>query len=462
MYSKLLATPSVFFKLLNLLGIDRSILYTTTTRVIQGAGGVITVLFIAKYLSGIEQGFYYTFASLMGIQIFFELGLGGIITQYVAHENTHLIWNNNQEVKGNIYHISRLASLFRFCLKWYSLFALFLLVVLSVTGTIYFSIYSNSETPVNWFLPWVLLCIGTTLNFLVAPFSSFLEGLGKIKEIAQYRFWTQFATLAITWSGLLWGAKLYVGGIATITGALMFAGYLFLSHHRQTIKTLLGINIIEKVHYRTEIFPYQWKIALSWISGYFIFQLFNPVLFAKEGATVAGQMGMSLAILNAILSLSFSWITTKVPTLSGFIAQKDYRSLDKLFNRTIIQSSVINLFASLIMFIAVFTIRHFQIKMAGKSLGDILLPPLPMMFMMISVLFNHITGALAVYLRCHKQEPMLIQIIVVATLCTLSTFFIVDYFGLVGMTLSYMLLCLIGLVWGYLIFMDCKHKWHIK
>ena len=37
--------------------------------------------------------------------------------------------------------------------------------------------------------------------------------------------------------------------------------------------------------------------------GYFIFQLFNPVLFATEGAVVAGQMGMTLAALNGIKHL---------------------------------------------------------------------------------------------------------------------------------------------------------------
>ncbi|MFK2504393.1 hypothetical protein ACIXPB_19920, partial [Bacteroides fragilis] len=87
--------------------------------------------------------------------------------------------------------------------------------------------------------------------------------------------------------------------------------------------------------YKTEIFPYQWKIALSWISGYFIFQLFNPVLFATEGAVIAGQMGMTLAALNGIQSLSLSWMTTKIPLYSGLIAQKQYRQLDIIFNRTL-------------------------------------------------------------------------------------------------------------------------------
>ena len=55
-----------------------------------------------------------------------------------------------------------------------------------------------------------------------------------------------------------------------------------------------------------EIFPFQWKIALSWISGYLIFQLFNPVLFATEGSKIAGQMGMTMVAISGISSISIS------------------------------------------------------------------------------------------------------------------------------------------------------------
>jgi len=63
----------------------------------------------------------------------------------------------------------------------------------------------------------------------------------------------------------------------------------------------------------------------------------------SEGPVVAGQMGMTLAALNGILSLSLAWITTKVPLFSGLIAQENYSKLDYIFNKTLKQSSLINL-----------------------------------------------------------------------------------------------------------------------
>lgn len=107
---------------------------------------------------------------------------------------------------------------------------------------------------------------------------------------------------------------------------------------------------------------------MSWISGYFIFQLFNPVLFATEGAVIAGQMGMTLAALNGIQSLSLSWMTTKIPLYSGLIAQKQYRQLDIIFNRTLRQSVFINGVALFSMFIMIYFIRYYHFIIGGLDL----------------------------------------------------------------------------------------------
>ena len=72
------------------IGMDKSIAYSSGARVIQGFTGVASVFFITSFLTGVEQGFYYTFGSILALQVFFELGLTGIMTQYVAHEVSHL------------------------------------------------------------------------------------------------------------------------------------------------------------------------------------------------------------------------------------------------------------------------------------------------------------------------------------------------------------------------------------
>jgi len=448
----------VLRKIAKKIGIDEAIFFTSSARIAQGLGSVVSVLFVAHYLTGIEQGFYFTFASILAIQVFFELGLNGIITQYVAHEASHL-YLNGDKYEGEDKFLSRMASLLHFCVKWYGILATGLLVILSATGYVFFSHFYRAEAPVDWLLPWFLLSIGTTLFFMLSPFIAYIEGLGKVKEVAQIRLGQQLITMFVIWTGLFLGFKLYVGGVGTLIGVCVLTYFIF-RKFSSLLCNIYSIKITEKVSYRNEIFPFQWKIALSWVSGYFIFQLFNPVLFATEGAIVAGQMGMTLTALNAILGFTLSWVITKVPTFSGFIAQKKYHQLDTLFNRTLLQSSWINATFLIGMFLVIFTIRYFNIEIGGKNFGDRFLPYFSMLMMMLSILLNHIIASLATYLRCHKREPMMIVSITIGILCSLSTIFLGQYFGVMGMTTGYLILTLIGFIWTYFIFLTNKRKWH--
>lgn len=446
-------------KIANKFGFDKAIIFTSSASIIGSLGSIISMILVVKYITGVEQGFYYTFGSIVAIQVFFELGLNGIITQYVAHEVSNLKWENEDFLKGESKYLSRLSSLLHFSIKWYLFFATILLIALIAIGLIFFSRYDTTNGAVSWITPWILLAIGTAINLILSPLIAFIQGLGKVKEVAKIQLIQQIFRLSIVWCGLILGAKLYVLGLGSLIGAFIFI-ILILSKYRKLIINIWRIFIIEKVDYRNEIFPYQWKIALSWVSGYFIFQLFNPVLFATEGAIVAGQMGMTLAALGGILSLSFAWISTKIPLYSGLIAQKNYLQLDQSFNKTLKQSAFINFSALLFMVLIIFLIRLFNIEISGKPLGNRFLNYIPMFFMMVPVFLNQIVGSWATYLRCHKKEPFLINSIAAGILCSLSAVFLGKYFGIMGLTFGYCLITVTMFPWAYYIFKTKKKEWH--
>lgn len=443
------------------IGIDGAIAFTILSRVIQAGGGVITLLFVAKYLTKVEQGYYYTFGSILAIQIFFELGLSNIITQFVAHENANLIWNNHTSYKGSQESGSRLASLLRFTVKWFSVIALLLFFGLLVAGYIFFNKFGKDNTDINWYIPWVILSITTSLSLMVSPILAFFEGLGRVKEVAKIRMIQQTFQLFFVLLFLTLGFKLFSTPLAAILAFFIVPMWILLGTKMTLLRFIWSKLDKWEVNYRYEIFPYQWKIALSWISGYFIFQLFNPVLFATEGAVVAGQMGMTLIILNAIMIFTLSWITTKVPIFSGLIAKKDFIELDNLFNKTLLQSAVLNAFGLIIFFLLIFFLRYFEIKIDGKNFADRFLPSLPMFFMIIPIFLNHIINAWATYLRCHKKEPMLLASVVMGILCSLSTLILGTHFGVKGMTLGYMTLTIIAFIWTFIIFKTKKKEWHL-
>ena len=440
----------------NKIGIDGAIFYTILSRILQAGGGVLSIFFIAKYLTKVEQGYYYTFGSILAIQIFFELGLSNIITQFVAHEKAHLNWDSDTDLVGDEISLSRLSSLLQFSIKWFLVIAFILTIALLLCGYLFFNSYGDYDSKVEWQSPWIILSILTAGNLIMSPILAFLEGLGKVREVAKMRLFQQIVILVCLFSFLALGFKLFSSPLAAIFGAIIPPCMIYFSSKK---KLLLNIWIElreSKVDYKGEILPYQWRIALSWMSGYFIFQLFNPVVFATDGAEVAGQMGMTLAALNGVLSLSMSWINTKVPVFSDYIAKKDYKNLDIIFNKTVIQSTLICFIFLFILNILIFILQYY-----GFSSGDRFLSFFLVSFLSLATLINQFVAALATYLRCHKKEPFLINSIVGGIMIASSTLLFGNFFGIKGIILGYTFFSIfIGLFWGSYIFRTKKQQWH--
>ena len=441
------------------IGMDKAIAYSSGSRIIQGLTGVLSVFFITTFLTGVEQGFYCTFGSILALQVFFELGLTGIMTQYVAHEASHLQLNAEQQYEGEEKYVSRLASLVHFCVKWYVVLAVIVLLFLLIVGYVFFSHYGENHTDVSWKLPWVLICIATAINIFQSPFISIFMGVGKVKEMSKIGFWQQII-VPINWIGLAAGLNLYVLGIASLLSILIWQSFVWKTGLARIVVNLWNTRITERVSYMKEIFPYQWKIALSWVSGYFIFQLFNPVLFVTEGAVVAGQMGMTLQALNSIQAFSMSWLNTKVPLYSKLIALKDYLQLDTIFNITLRQMVSVCVVLMASFFLVIWLINLTQLQFNGHVLADRFLPYIPMLLLMISIYINQYINSWATYLRCHKQEPYLIPSICGGVADGLSTLILGNMFGLYGMTIGYCVLTCLFCPWAYWIYKTKKTEWH--
>ncbi len=447
---------SLIKKVAGKVGIDGAIGFTLLARIVQAGGGLITLALIAIFLSKEQQGYYYTFGSIVAVQVFFELGLNGIITQYVAHEIVHLQWESRTKLSGSEVFLSRLASILHFCIKIFGVISIILFVILTISGFVFFTKYQKSTEIVQWKLPWILLSFSTSLMLTINPVLAFLEGLGKVKEVAKIRLLQQSANIFCIALVFILHGSLFALGMGSFISFLILSGSIFFTYRKTLLLFIYQSEGKSKVDYWKEIFPYQWKIALSWVSGYFIFQLFNPVLFATEGAVVAGKMGMTLQALNGISSLSMSWINTKIPLMSSLVAEKKFKKLDAVFNKTIIQLSGISFILISFFIIAVIDLNYFKIVV-----GQRFLPLLPLVLLCMVTFVNQFVFSWATYLRCHKQEPFLINSIVMGIMCGLSTLLLGKSFGLMGIVLGYFSITIfIGLPWSYNLFKSKKLEWH--
>ena len=442
-------------------GIDKSIAYSSAGNIIGAFSNFLILFLVSLYLTKEEQGYYFTFGSILAIQSFFDLGLTGIMTQYVAHEQAHLVWDEDGiSMVGEDKYKSRLSYLLFFCVKWYAIVATLFMITLIIAGIVFFTHYGTNDN-VSWSFPWILVSIGTGVNLFLAPIMAIITGLGLVKEVMRIRFYKILLIPTISCIGLILGWNLYVLGIAAVLTAVYNICQISFSRLGAILRNIWRESITERVSYMKEIFPYQWKIALSWISGYFIFQLFNPVLFATEGATVAGQMGMSIQVLSGIGGLAMAWINTKVPLFSNLIELKKYKELDAVFYRTLKQELLVCLSLLVFFYILASYISYTHLSIGDTVLSERILPMLPLLLMILPLFANQFTFSFATYLRCHKQEPYLIMSVTMGILTMLSTLILGNYFGLYGICFGYCSLILfINTPWAYITYKNKKTEWH--
>ncbi|MHB1022594.1 MAG: polysaccharide biosynthesis protein [Acidobacteriaceae bacterium] len=439
------------------LGLDRAIIFTVLARGWLSFAGLVTVFLIAHFLTLAEQGYYYTFGSLVALQIVFELGFSFVILQMASHETAHLVISSDGQITGDPVSHARLASVLQKSIRWYSIAALLMLATLIPAGFYFFSTHAHGDQSVAWRFPWCLVVIAATLTFQIDPIFSFLEGCGYVSHVARTRFAQAFLGSLLAWAALLTHHGLFAPAMM-ITGQAI-AGGCWLFSRRRLILSLLGHTAgPHKIKWGTEVWPFQWRIAVSWLCGYFIFQLFNPVLFAYWGPAAAGQMGMSLNISNALMSIAIAWINTKSAPFGTMVARKEYEKLDHVFFTSVSQALVVVVVGALAVWSAARYLSSRNMKFSHR-----LLDPLPFGILLITMILNIVVSSEALYLRAHKQEKFLLNSVVGAILVGSSTFVFGKRFGATGMVIGYLAVTtVVGVGYGAYTFLKYRRIWHAE
>lgn len=444
-------------RLYRIIGIDRAIAFTILARGWSSLAGLITLALIARFLSPAEQGYYYTFGSLIALQIVFELGFSFVVLQMASHERAHLTISSDNVISGDSIAHDRLASVFQKTLRWYTTAAALLAVFLITAGARFFSAHQHVNEGVSWHIPWYSAAFAATLTFQLDPLLSFMEGCGFVANIARLRL-----AQAMTGSALAWLTLVAHHGL--FAPAMIMTGYagvaiLWLYRRRNLLLSLLRRNPGDnRIHWKTEVWSFQWRIAVSWLCGYFIFQLYNPVLFAYKGAVAAGQMGMALSIANALSTIAVSWVNTKAAPFGVLIARKDFVQLDLRFFKAARQSLAVCVLGSLTVWIGVLYLNMLHSRLALR-----ILDPTSLGILFVITTLNIVIAAEALYLRAHKQEKLLVPSVLGALLISTSAYYLGRSYGALGMVAGSLLVSLlVGIPMATYTFVKYRRLWHAQ
>lgn len=448
-----LVQVSLLRKLLHKIDVDRSVFFGLVAKIWGMATGPVTALLLAKYFSPVLQGYYYTFSTLLALQVFVELGLGTVIVQFASHEWSRLSLNSSGEICGDETALSRLASLAQLAMKWYLVAAVVIFVGLSICGYLFF--INSPDQNVPWKAQWFVLCLLTGVTVCLVPVWSLLEGCNQVSRLYTFRFYQGLCSSLFVWVAIVIGLKLWVPTVLSIVG-IIAAVFFVKCYYARFFKTLLMHKLtVDTIQWRRDILPMQWKIALSWLSGYFVFSLFTPVLFKYHGPVIAGQFGMTWTMIGAIGGIAGAWLAPKVPQFGILIARREFEALDRLFWRVTGIVSTVILILSIGCLSFVYALNIFY-----PSFGNRLLALLPVGIFLGAQALVYFSLPFSSYLRAHRQEPLLLLSLIAGILTAISTITLGIKYSVNGMAIGYLIVNLILIPCVIVTWSRCRKIWH--
>lgn len=423
-------------RILSKFELDKSVLYSLFSKIWMIFSGSFTMSLIVYHFTKSQQGFYYTFASLLALQTFVEMGLGFVIQQFSSHEWPKLTYTKGIGVKGENDSISRLSSIANISMIWYLLAGIFAFSILIIVGSIFF--YNSTHTFTGWFMPWLFLSFFSSLNLILTPIWSILEGCNQVQKLYGFRLLQGMLSNFFVWISIFLGLNLWSLVISSCTSFIAAIFFIYFEYRFFIIDLFFKKYIGPRINWKKDMLSMQWRVAISWLSGYFSFNLFTPLLFKFQGSEVAGQFGMSWSIVSIICNLGLAWFSPKVPPLAMLVSENKFIELDIKFFKILKLMSLITITISICFLSVIIFSNYININILNKIINRLL--PIPTLIILITAQFiNILSVPFSTYMRMHKKEPVMFLSVTQAILISISVYVTCKFFNINAMSLAFLL-----------------------
>ncbi len=356
-----------------------------SARATQGAAMGLGAVLVIWQTSPIDQGFYFAFISFGILLQLCDFGLSYASLQSASH----LVATSR---------IAALPALAALALRINAVVTSLAAIVVAVLGWWVFA-RTPGDAIVAWTAPWLVFVVGVAANHLTAPYIFLVEGGVSVTRAWRFRLIQEVlsgsALLVVLTSGLgLWSLVAYYWTRCLLTVAWMRWGPL--------LRVDAGSEPFTLRRWRTELWPFQWRVGLSAISSYLVFQAFGPVLFALHGPAEAGRFSLSLSMMNAIVMVTTAWPISQAAHFGILLGRRQGRDLSLRWTRLLMQSTAFAALGSLVTIVAFIALRRWAPDAMGRFAG-----PTTTGLLIASAVAHHVIACIAVVLRSERRDPLL-------------------------------------------------------
>ena len=372
---------------------DGAFVSTALLRMSSSLTGLVSAWAIIVYLTPEQQGYWYTFMSLLAIAAFAELGAGQILLRFVAHEVGH------REGELTPQGLLRLRALFAFSLKWGGAVSLVSALIAYPLGVCWFG-FRAADTGVGGGGPWALAAVACIPMLLLGFLNAFFEGWQRVTVTNASRLCAAWVTLGATLAAFVSGLGLWAFGIGRLAG----------SGGGMVVTALLQKSLIREhsllspapgaFAWKTEFLPLQTRYALTWVTGILVNSFYAPVIFRMVGAEAAGKFGMTISVVAILGAIASALVGARQARMAALAGKGDVAGLAAMFRPVLLLSIMAYGAGSA----ALALVLWLQPGVLDRYVGR-LLPPADMALATVAGFFWLLITLFTTCVRSFNQEP---------------------------------------------------------
>jgi len=380
-------------------------------RILIGIIGFINLLLFHIKLDAIDFGMYQTMINILGLHIFFDIGLSAIILPLGLRLYS-------EKSLDKFYSFIKTCILMSICSS--ILFLLLYFIGKNILST------NNLHRYVLIDNIWLaLVFIGAILIFINTLLITF-EVIGEIKYVYRIRIISLFVSFIVCGICLLCGLGInsyLFYQLATLI-VMIIGIYKYLNKIFKLVQIYDHIKLDE---WMKKAWPLQWRGLIGLFSGYALVMVHIPIAYMNINAIVAGKLGLSIVIINTISSVSLSLVISKMPELISL----------NLANNTIKMNIFIE---SLIMYVLGNIILIILIIWYEEEASRSLLPINELIILCIAMLGYHLVTLVALFARVKSKDPISLIQLIVACISVFISYFSSIEIGSIGILLGLLIL----------------------
>lgn len=415
------------------LGLDARVVSGLAARLLPMSAGPISSFITVWSLTKELQGLFYLFASLVALRSLFELGAGTSVIQVAAHARRHGV-----AAEASPLDPAFVATVNRWMLRVASIFG-----VVTAAGGSAFLIYQGHgdwQTLSSW-----LAYLGVS----VFQFSSegrwgLLEGADRMVIANRLRLRNALIQYGVQWAMLLMGAGLF-SFVAASLAAYLSQELAFHRAHPWLYAKAPEQTAEKLAHFRTELVTLIKRASQTYLTGYFVFQIQQPICFHLLGADGSARLGFTQTIGMALIGLPTIWLAMNFPRLAHHVADRQFDEARSLFRSRYLQIVLLSLGAVAVAWTGTSVLRCFP------RFADRLLDPLSTLVLYGSFAMQTISLAMTYWPRAFKVEPFVRIAYLQMFVTPLLLWFLASSWGLFGISLAFLSSWTLGFIGIFLI-----------